>query len=81
MFFTGIVLIVLNQTIKCQPKVVYQYLPRDLDAYMREADSVSLAAQNMFEDDAWLDSQGRGPIPIQAMPRQDLGGRLPVRNS
>lgn len=81
MFFTGIILIVLNQTLKCKPKVVYQYLPRDLDAYIRESNNVSLAAQNMFEDDAWLDSQGRGPIPIQPIPRQNVNGKLSVQSS
>jgi hypothetical protein len=37
-FFTGLVLVVLNDTLKRPPPIVeYRYLPRDLDTYMRES--------------------------------------------
>ena len=67
-FFTGIILIVLNQSLHCQPQTEYRYLPRDLDAYLRENDDVGASTQNMFEDDAWLDWQGRAPVAVAPGP-------------
>ena len=72
LLFTGIILVVLNQTLRCQPVVQYRYLPRPLDDYLRQTDTTTLAAQDMFEDDAWLDAQGAsGPVQIAPLLTQD----------
>lgn len=54
LLFTGIVLVMSN-TIKKKatenPKVIYKYLPRDLDTYLREdANQPSVLYQAMFND-------------------------------
>jgi hypothetical protein len=57
-FFTGVVLLVLNQVVRQNarpPRVVYRYLPRDLDTYLREQPLASAQFRGMFADeDAYL---------------------------
>lgn len=54
LFFTGIVLVIVNQMVKSQERperVEYRYLPRDLDAYLREQPLASVNFQSMFRDE------------------------------
>lgn len=58
LFFTGVVLIVANQLVQTNrepPRVEYRYLPRDLDAYLREQPQASVHFERMFreEDVQW----------------------------
>lgn len=61
LFFTGIILVVVNQLIKANARPVpvqYTYLPRDLDTYLREQPLASAEFLPMFrEEDVTL---GRG---------------------
>lgn len=53
-FFTGIVMVIVNQLIKAQAqpaRVEYRYLPRDLDTYLREQPMASVHFQSMFKDE------------------------------
>jgi len=57
LFFTGVVLIVVNALFKTQnrpPKIQYAYLPRDLDTYIREEPLATVQFQDMFSDAARL---------------------------
>ena len=58
LFFTGVVLVVVNQVITApKVKVEYRYLPRDLDTYLREEDRASVRFDAMFNknaDELWL---------------------------
>ena len=50
-FFAGVVLVVLNELIAARPPpVVYRYLPRDLDTYLREDPYASVTFERMFRD-------------------------------
>lgn len=51
--FAGIVMIMANElvAIRRQPRIVYKYLPRDLDTYLREEPRASVTFQSMFEKD------------------------------
>lgn len=53
LLFAGIILVMANELVAARRKhhVVYKYLPRDLDTYLREEPPVSLTFRNMFEDD------------------------------
>lgn len=54
LFFTGVVLVVVNALLKtqaCAPKVTYAYLPRDLDTYIREQPLASVDFKDMFNDE------------------------------
>lgn len=57
-FFTGLVLVVLNQVVRQNaqpPRVVYRYLPRDLDTYLREQPMASAQFASMFgAEDAYM---------------------------
>jgi hypothetical protein len=50
----GLALVVINHIVKGQPprtKVVYKYLPRDLDDYWRTQPSASTQFADMFDAD------------------------------
>lgn len=54
LFFTGVVLVVLNALVKTRdspPRVEYHYLPRDLDTYLREQPLATVQFENMFKAD------------------------------
>lgn len=54
LFFTGIVLVVVNQLVKANaqpPQVEYRYLPRDLDTMLRELPQASVQYRSMFQDE------------------------------
>lgn len=54
LFFTGIILICVNQMVKSDerpPRVEYRYLPRDLDTYLREQPLASVHFKSMFRDE------------------------------
>ena len=46
-------LVLANELVaaRTQPRVVYRYLPRDLDTYLREEPRASVTFQSMFEND------------------------------
>ena len=49
----GVMLIMANELVaaRTQPRIVYRYLPRDLDAYLRDEPRASVTFQSMFEND------------------------------
>lgn len=54
LFFTGVVLVILNQLVKAHARpqrVEYRYLPRDLDTYLREQPMASTHFQGMFREE------------------------------
>lgn len=54
LFFTGVILVIVNQLVKQKdrpPRVEYRYLPRDLDTYLREQPLASVHFRNMFRDE------------------------------
>lgn len=51
LFFTGLILVVTNSLIKARsqpPRVVYRYLPRDLDTFLREQPQATANFSTMF---------------------------------
>jgi len=53
-FFTGIVLVIVNQLVKAKdrpPQIEYRYLPRDLDTYLREQPLASVHFKSMFKEE------------------------------
>lgn len=54
LIFAGIILIMANEVVAARKHqhIVYKYLPRDLDAYLRDQPTVSHTFKNMFEDDS-----------------------------
>lgn len=53
-FFTGIVLVIVNQLLKARDRplqVEYRYLPRDLDTYLREQPLASVHFKGMFKEE------------------------------
>lgn len=54
MFFTGIILVIVNQLVKTRdqpPRVEYRYLPRDLDTFLREQPLASVHFRDMFRNE------------------------------
>lgn len=53
LIFAGIILVMANELVAARQhhRVVYKYLPRDLDTYLREEPRVSHTFKNMFDDD------------------------------
>lgn len=51
--FAGIILVMANELVaaRARPKVVYRYLPRDLDAYLRTEPQASVTFKSMFDTD------------------------------
>lgn len=51
-FFSGVVLLILNELVKSRTnvRVEYRYLPRDLDTYLREQPYPSIAYKDMFQN-------------------------------
>lgn len=49
----GIMLVMANELVaaRAQPRIVYRYLPRDLDAYLRDEPRASVTFQSMFDND------------------------------
>ena len=52
--FAAIIMIMSNELVAARQraKVVYRYLPRDLDTYLREEPLASATFQSMFEEDS-----------------------------
>jgi len=51
LFFSGVILIVLNELLAARPRAVeYRYLPRDLDTYLRDEPYASVTYQAMFSE-------------------------------
>jgi hypothetical protein len=58
LLFAGVTMVMANELVaaRTQPRIVYRYLPRDLDTYLREQPSASATFKSMFERDdalAW----------------------------
>lgn len=54
LFFTGVILVVLNDLIKPRPPVIeYRYLPRELDTYLRESTEYLLPLKAIDEKMYW----------------------------
>ena len=54
LFFVGVVLVVSNHAAAAHaapPRVEYRYLPRDLDAFLREQPAASVQFRSMFRDE------------------------------
>lgn len=53
LLFAGVVLILANEVVaaRAAPRVVYRYLPRDLDAYLRDEPMASVTFKSMFTED------------------------------
>lgn len=54
LFFTGVVLVLSNHAAARAadpPRVEYRYLPRDLDAFLREQPAASVHFRSMFRDE------------------------------
>lgn len=53
LLFAGIILIMANELVAARSaqRVVYRYLPRDLDTYLREEPRASVTFKNLFEDE------------------------------
>lgn len=53
LMFAGVILVMANELVaaRTQPRVVYRYLPRDLDTYLREEPQASVTFKTMFEED------------------------------
>jgi hypothetical protein len=51
--FAGIVMVMANELVgaRTNPRIVYRYLPRDLDTYLREEPQASAVFRSMFEKD------------------------------
>lgn len=51
--FAGVILVMANELVSArrQPKVVYRYLPRDLDTYLRQEPYASVTFDSMFNSD------------------------------
>ena len=51
--FAGIMLVMANELVaaRTRPRVVYRYLPRDLDDYLREQPLASATFDAMFNQD------------------------------
>lgn len=49
----GVMLVMANELVaaRAQPRVVYRYLPRDLDTYIREEPYASVTFGPMFHSD------------------------------
>lgn len=56
LLFAGIMLVMANELVAARnrTRVVYKYLPRDLDTYLREEPQASVTFKNMFDDDDML---------------------------
>lgn len=54
LLFAGIILIMANELVAARKHqhIVYKYMPRDLDTYLREEPLVSHTFKNMFENDS-----------------------------
>lgn len=51
--FAGVALVLANELVaaKRSRKIVYRYLPRDLDTYLREEPYASVTFDSMFRDE------------------------------
>lgn len=51
--FAGVILIMSNELVAArrQSKIVYRYLPRDLDTYIRQQPYASVTFKSMFQSD------------------------------
>lgn len=53
LIFAGVVLVLANELVAArrEPRVVYRYLPRDLDAFLRTEPLASATFDSMFTKD------------------------------
>lgn len=53
LIFAGVLMVMANELVAArrQPKVVYRYLPRDLDTYIRQQPYASVTFDSMFTKD------------------------------
>ena len=55
LIFVGITMIVVNELIHArsrEPEVIYKYIPRDLDAYLKDPQNQPMAMyKSMFDDE------------------------------
>jgi len=53
MAFAGVILLLSNELVAArrEPKVVYRYLPRDLDTWVRQQPYASVTFNSMFNED------------------------------
>jgi len=55
LLFVGILLVVLNERLHDNPPLVmYRYIPRDLDTYLRDTEEAQIAFDPQ-RSDAWFD--------------------------
>ncbi len=50
-FVAGVIMVVVNELVKDKcgvPKVIYRYLPRDLDTYIRQEPLATVAFSDLF---------------------------------
>lgn len=62
LFFTGIVLLVLQSLIKCEAKVEYRYLPRDLNLQMMEENNHEILKPMFDDEDVYLQSYSNNKL-------------------
>lgn len=53
LLFAGVILVLANELVAArrEPRVVYRYLPRDLDAFMRTEPLATVTFDSMFNKD------------------------------
>lgn len=53
LLFAGVILVMANELVAArrEPKVVYRYLPRDLDTYLRQEPHATVTFDAMFNQD------------------------------
>ena len=51
--FAGVIFVLANELVAArrEPRVVYRYLPRDLDAFLRQEPYASTTFNSMFNED------------------------------
>jgi hypothetical protein len=51
--FAGVIFVMANELVAArrEPRVVYRYLPRDLDTYLRQEPQASATFNSMFTED------------------------------
>jgi hypothetical protein len=53
LLFAGVTMVMANELVaaRTHPRIVYRFLPRDLDTYLREEPPASATFKAMFESD------------------------------
>lgn len=56
LIFVGVILVIINEMIHIrsrEPEIVYRYVPRDLDAFLKDPENQPMAMyKGMFEDES-----------------------------